>query len=57
MKSLRLCYWYVKMPRYGCVEHGLEYITVYVQKHIAPLVALFCLPTGSQRTARGARIC
>ena len=25
------------MPRCGCVEHGLEYITLYVQKHRAHL--------------------
>ena len=24
MKSLGVCYWYVKMPRYGYVEFGLE---------------------------------
>ena len=38
---LGVCYWYVKMPRCGCVEHGLEYITFYVQKHIrvVPLTA------------------
>ena len=43
------------MPRRGWVEHGLEYITFYDQKHISPLVALF--PAGSRRTARGAHIC
>ena len=37
MKSLRVCYWNVKMLRCGCVEHGLEYIMFYVKKHIAPL--------------------
>ena len=57
MKSLGLCYWYVKMPRCGCVEYGLEYITFYVQKHITPLVALFWFPAGSRRVVRGARIC
>ena len=30
-KSWGLCYWYVKMPWCGCMEHGLEYITFYVQ--------------------------
>ena len=34
MKSLGVYYWYVKMPQCGCVEHGLEYITFYVEKHI-----------------------
>ena len=38
-KSLGAYYWYVKMPRCGCDEHRLEYITFYVQKHIAHLVA------------------
>ena len=38
MKSFGVCYWYVKMPRGGCVEHGLQYITLYGQKHIAHLV-------------------
>ena len=33
-------YWYLKMPRCGCVENGLEYIAFHVQKHIAHLVAL-----------------
>ena len=37
MKSLGVYLWYVKMPRCGWVEHGLEYITFYVQKHIAHL--------------------
>ena len=39
MKSLGVYYGYVKMAHCGCVEHGLEYITFYVQKHIAHLVA------------------
>ena len=39
------------------MEHGLEYITFYVQKHTAPLVALFWFPAGSRRAARSARIC
>ena len=30
MKSLEVCYWYVKIP--SCVEHGLEYINVLVQE-------------------------
>ena len=32
------------MPRCGCVEHGYEYTTLYVQKHIAHLVACFGPP-------------
>ena len=57
MKSLWVCYWYVKMPRYGYVEHGLAYVTFYVQKHKAHLAALFWFPAGSRRAARGALIC
>ena len=30
MKSLGVYYRYVKMPRCGCMEHGLEYITFFV---------------------------
>ena len=37
MKSFGPCYVYAKMPWCGCMEHGLEYITCYVQKHIALL--------------------
>ena len=28
---------YSKLPQCGYMEHGLEYITFYVQKHVAPL--------------------
>ena len=35
------------------VKHGLEYITFYFQKHIAPLAALFWSPAWSPRAARG----
>ena len=42
------------MPQCGCVEHGLEYFSFYVQKHIAHLAACSGLPTGSQWTAKGA---
>ena len=41
MKSLGVYYWYVKMPRCGCVEHGLECITFYVKKYIAPLAVCY----------------
>ena len=37
MKSLGVSYCYVKMPWCGCMEYRLEYITFYVQKHIALL--------------------
>ena len=56
MKYLGLCYWYVKMPRCGCTEHGLEYITFYVHKYIIPLVAWFLFPAGSWRAAGDASI-
>ena len=39
MKSLGVYHRYAKAPQGGCVEHGLEYITFYVQKHIAHLAA------------------
>ena len=38
MKSLGICYWYVNMPLCDCVEHGLEYVTFYVKKHVTPLM-------------------
>ena len=57
MKSVGVCYWYVTMSRCGCVEHGLQWITSYVQKHIIHLAALFWFPAGSRLAARGARIC
>ena len=57
MKCLGVYYWYVKMPRCGCVEHGLEYDTFYVKKYIKHLVACTGRPAGSRRTAKGARIC
>ena len=56
MKSLGACY-SIKMPRCGCLEHGLEYITFNVQNYKAHLAALFWFPAGSRRAARGARIC
>ena len=37
MKSLGVYYWYVEMLRCGYVEHGLEYFSFYVQKHLAHL--------------------
>ena len=39
MKSLGLDYWYIKMTRCNCEEHGLEYITFYVQIHVAHIAA------------------
>ena len=53
MKSLGAYYWYVKMPICGYVEHGLEYFSFYIKKHIAHLAAC---SAGSRRSARGARI-
>ena len=31
MKSIWVYYWRIKMPQDGCVEHGLEHITIYVK--------------------------
>ena len=39
MKSLGVYYGYVKMPRCGYVEHGLENFSFCFQKHIAHLAA------------------
>ena len=33
MMSLRVYNWYVKVPQYGYMEHGLKDIKCYVQKH------------------------
>ena len=41
MKSLGVYYWYVKLPQCRYMEHGLEYITSYVEKHIAPLAICY----------------
>ena len=40
-KSLGVCYWCVKIPQCGYMEHGLKHITYYVQKHIAALVMCY----------------
>ena len=45
MKSLGVCQWYVRMPWCRCVEHGLDYITFYVERHIAALVCSGAGPT------------
>ena len=55
MKTLGVCYWYVKMRRCGRVEHGLEYM-FYVQKHIVHLAAMFWFLAGSWLATRGAHI-
>ena len=39
-----ICYWYVEVPQFGYMEHGLEYITFYVQKQMAPLAVCSGLP-------------
>ena len=57
MKSLEVYYWYVKMPRCGCVEHGLEYIMFYIKKCIEHLAACSGPPAGLQQAARRTRIC
>ena len=42
---------------HGAGVWSMEYITFYVQKHIAYLVACSGPSAGSRRAARGARIC
>ena len=37
-------YWCVKIPQCGCIKHGLSFITLYVQKHIAALAKCYNLP-------------
>ena len=57
MESLAAYYWCVKMSRWY-VEHGLEYISFYVPKHITHMVAC-SRPSrcGSQRAARVSSDC
>ena len=38
-----------QMPRCGCMEHGLEYIMFYVEKHITPLAVCSGPPVGSRQ--------
>ena len=57
LKSFRVCYWYVKMPWCGCVEHGLEYITFYVEKTYSCFSSVFWFPSVSRRVNRGGCIC
>ena len=47
---------YVTVPQCGCMEHEVEYITFYVQKHVAGLGGLFWSTACSQKAARGAHI-
>ena len=42
-------YWYVKIPQCGYTDHRLEYITFYVQNHIAPLTVCSNLPLDRDR--------
>ena len=37
MKSLGVCYWYVRIQQCRYKKHGLEHITFYVKKYMAPL--------------------
>ena len=39
------------------MEHGLEYIMFYAQKHMTPFDGLFWSPTGSQQATKSACIC
>ena len=45
LKSSRVYYRYVKMPRCGCVEHGLEY--VLCSKTYSTFGGLFWIPIGA----------
>ena len=58
MKSLRVYYWYVKMPRFGYVQHGLKYFFVLWSKTYSALQRAACSGPhpGSRRVARSARI-
>ena len=56
MKSFGVCYWYVKIPKCGYMEHGLADITFYVHKTYDTFVGLFWDPAGSRQAARGAHI-
>ena len=56
MKSLGVYYWYVKKSRCGGVAYGSEYITFYVQRHIAHLAACSKPRAGSRQAARGSCI-
>ena len=56
MKSLGVYDWYIKKPRCGYVEHGLEYFKSYVQKHIAHMAVCSGPPAGSRQATRGACI-
>ena len=42
-KSLGVCYWCVKIPHCGYMEHGLKHISFYVQKHIVAM-GMCCNP-------------
>ena len=44
------------MTRCGYVEHGLEYFSFYVQKHIAHMAACSGPPAGLRLVARGTHI-
>ena len=53
-KILRdICYWCVKIPQCGDMEHGLEYITLYVKKTYGIFGGLFWSPTGSRPATWG----
>ena len=44
MKSLGVCYWYVKIPQCGYMGHALQLIRFYVKKRIAALGGCHNLP-------------
>ena len=50
LKCLGVCYWYVKIPQCGYMEHGLECIAFYYQNHVWQFVLV--PPAGSWQSAR-----
>ena len=55
-KSLGVYYWYVKVPRCGCVEHGLKR-NCFRLKIYRKLGGQFCTPTGLRQDTRCTCIC
>ena len=55
-KSTGAYYWYIKIPQWGYVGHGLKCIAFYVKKYCKSS-NLLQLPAGSRLVTSGARIC
>ena len=56
MKSLGVYYWYVKMLRCGCVDHGLQYLR-FMFENIYPIWMPVLDPPLVRDGPLGARIC